>query len=260
MSEVVQDIIRTAEVIAGASSKAGKHVPSDSTPEAAAAQLLYVLRHDKIGKKGQIWRWVIENSQKSPDEAVDEVVLFGDDEKRYRRAQSRANYIRSERLICLRALNLAGLEPIAIVELNGSLRPDFDPNAIADTRTRVLSEIVRRQGQPQFRDALLKAYGARCAVTGCTVSELLDAAHIHPYLGSDSNAATNGLLHRTDIHSLFDLHLISVEPDSRAVRISPRLRGTEYESLEGVALQRPKSQSQVPSTKALQWHRSQCDW
>ena len=50
----------------------------------------------------------------------------------------------------------------------------FDPKNIEDARRRVMSSIVRRQGQRPFREALLLAYGGRCAVTGCDVTDALE--------------------------------------------------------------------------------------
>jgi hypothetical protein len=59
----------------------------------------------------------------------------------------------------------------------------FDATGMEDARERVLSSIVRRRGQSRFRDRLLAAYHGRCAVTGCEVEAVLEAAHIIPYRG-----------------------------------------------------------------------------
>ena len=37
---------------------------------------------------------------------------------------------------------------------------------------------------------------------GCDVAGVLQAAHIVPYMGTQSNATDNGLLLRADIHNL----------------------------------------------------------
>ena len=50
----------------------------------------------------------------------------------------------------------------------------------------------------------MDAYGGRCAITGYDVEEALQAAHIVPYLGPQSNTVNNGLLLRADVHNLFD--------------------------------------------------------
>ena len=43
----------------------------------------------------------------------------------------------------------------------------FDPTSLADGRERTMASVVRRRGQPKFREALLEAYEGKCAVTGC---------------------------------------------------------------------------------------------
>jgi predicted restriction endonuclease len=132
---------------------------------------------------------------------------------------------------------------------------DFDPASIADGRERVIASIVRRQGQPAFRKRLLAAYGGRCAITGCTVEAILEAAHIAPYKGSETNRACNGLLLRADWHTLFDLLLVGVHAPTMTLLISPRLAGSEYEKYRGKKIQLPKDPACHPSRKALEHHR-----
>ncbi|MEA5671335.1 HNH endonuclease [Pseudomonas sp. MH2] len=136
----------------------------------------------------------------------------------------------------------------------------FDPTDVSDARTRITAAIVRRRGQPAFRKALMDAYGEVCAITGCNLPAVLEAAHIHPYKGTHTNVASNGLLLRADIHTLFDLGLIAIESDTMTVRVSPKLRGTDYSILDGSSLRLASKESQRASPEALDWHRSQCDW
>lgn len=128
----------------------------------------------------------------------------------------------------------------------------FDPASIIDGRRLVLAAVARRQGQVAFRKRLLKAYGGRCAVTGTPVTAVLQAAHIWPYLGPQTNHVTNGLLLRADIHSLFDIGLLRIEPGSLAIRISDALRGTPYEEFEGRVISSPSRPSERPNKAALQ--------
>ena len=136
----------------------------------------------------------------------------------------------------------------------------FNPGTVSDQRTRLLASIVRRRGQPAFRAALIKAYAGRCAVTGCDVLDALEAAHIFPYLDGETNAVSNGLLLRADIHTLFDLRLIAVDPDARTVLIAPSLRGSAYASLEGIPLATTVAAVDGASLHALAYHRAKCDW
>ena len=132
----------------------------------------------------------------------------------------------------------------------------FDPKDLEDARQRVFRSIRIRQGQPKFRKALLTAYGGRCAFTGDAVSWVLDAAHIVPYFGPKTNHVTNGLLLRSDVHTLFDLGLISVEPKSRKLRVAKRLTKTPYQALDGKPLREAKSAAARASPAALQAHFS----
>ena len=100
---------------------------------------------------------------------------------------------------------------------------DFDPTAsMLDQRQRTTQEVVARLGQGRFRDMLLSAYGGKCAVTGCSIPEVLEAAHIIPYSGDPSDHVCNGLLLRSDIHMLFDAHLIAIDPTKMTIITSSR--------------------------------------
>lgn len=133
----------------------------------------------------------------------------------------------------------------------------FDPADSTDARKKVVTEIVRRRGQPAFRRALLKAYEGRCAITACSVGALLEAAHIYPYKGEHTNVVSNGLLLRTDIHTLFDLGLIVIDSQSMTVQVATELMGTDYEVLQGVQLRKPKNEIEQASVQSLDWHRGQ---
>ena len=75
-------------------------------------------------------------------------------------------------------------------------------------------------------------------MTGCDVVQALDAAHISPYLGDQSNHVTNGVLVRADSHTLFDLQLFDlqlfgIEPEALRLKISASLIGTCFKDLDG---------------------------
>ncbi|HVU17758.1 MAG TPA: HNH endonuclease [Candidatus Didemnitutus sp.] len=128
---------------------------------------------------------------------------------------------------------------------------DFNPKGVRDARQRTLASIVRRQGQPKFRKALLRIYGGRCVISGCDAEPALEAAHICSYMGSRTNNPTNGLLLRSDLHTLFDLYLLTIEPYRKQVVVAESLRGTEYFKLQGKRLQFSKGN---PGIAALQHH------
>lgn len=107
-----------------------------------------------------------------------------------------------------------------------------------------------RRGQAKFREKLLSAYSRTCAVTGCSVVELLEAAHIQPHAEEPNYSVTNGLLLRADIHTLFDLNLLTVDSRLR-IRLAPSLLKSEYKDFEGKPLKEPATVSELPSSFAL---------
>ncbi|MHB1340554.1 MAG: HNH endonuclease [Coriobacteriia bacterium] len=131
----------------------------------------------------------------------------------------------------------------------------FDPSAEQDDRIKVVAAVHRRQGAPRFRRALLYAYKGKCAMTGYDAEPALEAAHIVPYRGPQTNHPANGLLLRADMHDLFDLGLVAVDTDSMKLRLSHDLEGTMYEQYEGQPLWIPNDAVAKPSLEALNKHR-----
>jgi hypothetical protein len=130
--------------------------------------------------------------------------------------------------------------------------PDVSPDAL---RQSVMKFCKLREGQEEFRKSLLAAYEGRCAVTGCTIELLLEAAHILPYKehGKLAHHVQNGLLLRADIHVLFDRQLITFHPLDGDVRVevSNILTGSAYEYLNGQKLYLPSLPAHRPSNAAL---------
>jgi putative restriction endonuclease len=131
----------------------------------------------------------------------------------------------------------------------------FSPQGITDGRERTIASVVRRRGQPAFRHKLLELYGGRCAISGCDAVEALEAAHIVPYRGPGTNHPSNGLLLRADLHTLFDLGLISVDATSMTTIVAPRLSSTSYGDLAGKPVSAPAETYGRPSVEALEQHR-----
>lgn len=118
-----------------------------------------------------------------------------------------------------------------------------------DERESVFRSIKARRGQQKFREDLCKRYNSTCVVTGCKILDILEAAHIMPYQGKKDNHPSNGLLLRADIHTLFDLDLIGIDPKSLLVVLNPTIT-EEYKQYDMVSLTCDKSNR--PSEMALQ--------
>ena len=133
---------------------------------------------------------------------------------------------------------------------------DFDVLDLTDARKKVIKTIVQRRGQKEFRRQLLEAYTGKCAVTRTGYPQVLEAAHIMPYKGEHTNDISNGILLRSDIHTLFDLGLISIADDYK-ILMKSELMVTEYAELMGVILELPESQEMRPNLEALAYHREE---
>ncbi|MEY3595452.1 MAG: hypothetical protein RL576_866 [Actinomycetota bacterium] len=119
------------------------------------------------------------------------------------------------------------------------------------------AEVQQRVGQSEFRAALLRAYSNSCAVTGCTVDEVLQAAHIQPVAKSGSHSPKNGLLLRADIHNLFDLGLLTIDGNYRVMLDESIRKSKTYKSLHGQRLVViPKISTEKPSKALLKDHRN----
>lgn len=118
-----------------------------------------------------------------------------------------------------------------------------------DRRLLVERQIRERRGQGGFRNSLRNRYGDRCLITGCDVLDVLEAAHISPYRGEEDNHPENGLLLRSDIHTLFDLDLLGIEPVALRVELHPDV-SKEYGQFGGKIISCEKVNQ--PSRKALQ--------
>lgn len=107
------------------------------------------------------------------------------------------------------------------------LEDDYIPSN-SDERPQIIQTIFARRGQEKFRDSLRNLYGDKCMITGCEILHIIEAAHINPYRGEKDNHVTNGLLLRSDIHTLFDLNLIGIDPKTLEINLSESLINSEY--------------------------------
>ncbi len=119
-----------------------------------------------------------------------------------------------------------------------------------------------RLGQGAFRVLVTDIYERRCAVTRERTLPALDAAHIRPYSDGGVHEASNGLLLRRDIHSLFDTGYVTVTPDHH-FEVSRRVReefenGREYYALHGQQIVVPGQVQDRPDPEVLTWHNEHC--
>ncbi len=145
----------------------------------------------------------------------------------------------------------------ALADLLRAAGIDVPPTV--DERDYAQRLIAVRRGQQAFRQGLLRAFDRTCCISGSRVEATLEAAHIRPYRGTGSHAAGNGLLLRADLHTLFDLRLVTVLPYG-TVRVAPDLQGSEYEEFDERHIRQPVDAGHVPRREALVEHNSLCGW
>lgn len=128
---------------------------------------------------------------------------------------------------------------------------DTSDHADASEDERQLAAIKVRRGQADFRERLLRAWKSQCVVTRSRVAGLLEAAHIKPHADGADYRTANGLLLRADIHTLFDLGLLSIDEFMR-VHLADELKMSEYRQYDGVQIERrPDTAADAPSVEAL---------
>ena len=163
-------------------------------------------------------------------------------------------------------LNITTLPSTSSVK-EGSIISNSIENSIAELseeeeslpgpiREKVLRSIAVRRGQPKFRKILLGLYNYKCAISGWDANAALEAAHIVPVSTTGSHDSSNGLILRADLHTLFDLHYIAINPANYNVTLSPTLAKTRYSKFEGKQISLPISIADHPSRSALSEHFS----
>jgi putative restriction endonuclease len=115
-----------------------------------------------------------------------------------------------------------------------------------------------RLGQQAFQAVVLNAYHRRCAISGTHIPPVLQAAHIRPVTSGGEHRLDNGLLLRSDVHTLFDRGYIGVDPGYR-LRVSPRLRddfgnGEQFYAQAGQVIALPDRRADRPQREFLEWH------
>jgi putative restriction endonuclease len=67
-----------------------------------------------------------------------------------------------------------------------------------------------------------------------------------------TNDVSNGLLMRSDLHTLFDCDLLAIHPETRRVAIADGLKDSSYARIADRRIRLPIADTCGPSTRALQ--------
>lgn len=132
--------------------------------------------------------------------------------------------------------------------------PEIDGPMFGEGRTGPV-----RLHQGAFRVMVTDAYDRRCAISGEKALPVLQAAHIMPVAEGGLHRLDNGLLLRSDVHTLFDRGYITVTPEHRVLVAAKRLKedfdnGEPYVPFHGAAIHAPERSAGRPSAHQLRWH------
>lgn len=145
---------------------------------------------------------------------------------------------------------------------SSTLREERTPFQFEQERERIgyfTSRIVRDR---VFRRVILKAYDARCAITGLRLINgggraEVDAAHIRPVEANGPDIVSNGIALSGTAHWMFDRGLISLADDLEILisrQVNDPYGAHAIINKSGYALQ-PSRASERPHPHFLQWHR-----
>ena len=135
----------------------------------------------------------------------------------------------------------------------------FSPALVAE-RFGGPTVVYPRLGQGSFRVLVTDLYARRCAVTGERTLPVLQAAHIKPYSADGPHEPRNGVLLRSDLHTLLDRGYVTITPQLR-FEVSRRIReefenGRDYYALHGRPVRLPQQEGLAPAREYLDWHAS----
>jgi hypothetical protein len=98
-------------------------------------------------------------------------------------------------------------------------------------RIKTWSMRETRPEQQAFRLKVAERDGLKCAISGCDIPEVLDAAHLAPRAPGGSDDASNGMILRSDLHRLLDAGLLLLDASGK-VTIPVEVTDLTYRSID----------------------------
>lgn len=126
------------------------------------------------------------------------------------------------------------------------LASTFRAELTSENLLRPEYETVRRLSRPEqaaFRENL-RENELQCAISGCRIEEALEACHIKPHSAGGQATEDNGIILRRDLHRLFDLGLIALEPGSLTWQFHESLL-SHYHDLIGAKFETNQSRNSL---------------
>ncbi|MEW9527307.1 HNH endonuclease [Microbispora sp. NPDC049125] len=129
---------------------------------------------------------------------------------------------------------------------------DDEPFELMAPLRKVSTRTVRaRPNQRMFKLRVFQRYGPRCPLSGVSVPEMLEAAHIMGHAQGGGDDPRNGLPLNVAIHRAFDASLFAFNPDTLEVETRP-----SGPSLDDMGIRYPaglKDLPKRPHRDALLW-------
>lgn len=158
---------------------------------------------------------------------------------------------RELRALCTHPRSQLSIRPLDWDRFERAIR-EADPTVrfrVTDARSREINGGHRtatarvRLGQAAFRNRLLDQFGDVCALTGRAPRQVLEAAHLYRYADSGHHHDDGGFLLRRDVHRLFDLGQIAVDPGTMKIDLDDDLKPfADYARLQGRTLRVPATE------------------
>ncbi|MBB4931273.1 hypothetical protein F4561_002093 [Lipingzhangella halophila] len=121
---------------------------------------------------------------------------------------------------------------------------------VVSQRTKKHRAVMERSDQNRFKLKVLKRYGSRCPLSGVTVPQMIEAAHLIPHAKNGTSDPRNGLPLNVALHRAFDANLFAIDPETLDVVVARD--GPSIADL-GIITPHLHDLAQRPHRKALEW-------
>lgn len=128
---------------------------------------------------------------------------------------------------------------------------DAEPFELAGNRRRRRQRNIQdRPDQARFKLRVFQRYAPKCPLTGVSVPQMIEAAHLRPVTDDGSDDPRNGLPMDAGLHRAFDAHLFAIHPDTLEVVTRPG--GPTVDDLR-IVTPHLRALAHKPHREALAW-------
>jgi putative restriction endonuclease len=129
---------------------------------------------------------------------------------------------------------------------------DHSPFKAKTERKLSVDQVIRVERNPRFKFEVIKRHSGRCVVTGLSVVEMLDGAHVVPVADGGSDDPRNGLLLSASHHRAYDKHLWCINPQTLLIETAPKGPSLEEMKFEVGSVEHLTIQNALPHIDALE--------